>query len=55
MKAVDSEFKTNLSNDARRIYQLFRSSIVKKGCPLNSFGTGNLGTLIVPKTYEKLL
>ena len=45
MKAVDSEFRKNLSNENRRLYQLYKSVFVRKGSALNRFSTGNISTL----------
>lgn len=46
---VDTEFKKNLSNQDKRIYQLVKSAIVNPGCKLSRFGTGNLESLKVDK------
>jgi insulysin len=45
MNAVDSEYKKNLSDDSRRMSQIEKSEIVKKGSILNRFSTGGLETL----------
>ena len=55
MKAVDSEFRRNLSNEARRKYQIEKTEIACKSGPLNRFSTGNFTTLNVPNIREKLL
>jgi insulysin len=45
MNAVDSEYMKNLSEDSRRIFQMEKSEIVRKGSILNRFSTGGLETL----------
>lgn len=55
MQAVDSEYKKNLSNDHRRLFQLEKSVIVKKGSRLNRFSTGGLETLKYDGIREDLL
>lgn len=42
MNAVDNEYKKNLSDDGRRIYQIFRAELAVEGSPLPRFGTGSL-------------
>lgn len=55
MKAVDSEYKKNLSEDSRRLFQLEKSVIVKPGSALNKFSTGGLETLQHDNIREELL
>lgn len=55
MNAVDSEYKKNLSDDSRRMLQIEKSEIVKKGSILNRFSTGGLETLKIPTIREDLL
>lgn len=55
MNAVDSEYKKNLSEDSRRILQIEKSEIVRKGSILNRFSTGGLETLKIPTIREDLL
>lgn len=55
MNAVDSEFQKNVSNDARRLFQIEKSHISKQGGVLNRFSTGNLETLNLPNIREQLL
>ena len=55
MNAVDNEFKKNLSDDGRRIYQIFRTELAAEGSALPRFGTGNLQTLNKPNIRELLL
>lgn len=42
MNAVDSEFRRNLSNEARRQYQIEKTELACKNGPLNTFQTGSL-------------
>ena len=44
MNAVDSEFRRNLQSDARRIFQLVKSTS-SPDHPFRKFSTGNLQTL----------
>jgi insulysin len=55
MNAVDSEYKKNLSDDSRRMFQIEKSEIVRKGSILNRFSTGGLETLKIPTIREDLL
>jgi insulysin len=55
MNAVDSEYKKNLSEDSRRMFQMEKSEIVRKGSILNRFSTGGLETLKIPTIREDLL
>jgi insulysin len=55
MNAVDSEFRKNLSDEGRRIFQLEKSIIAKKGSVLNRFSTGNLQTLNLPGIRDHLI
>ena len=55
MNAVDSEYKKNLSEDSRRLLQIEKSEVVKKGSILNRFSTGGLETLQIPTIREDLL
>lgn len=55
MNAVDSEYKKNLSDDQRAIFQFTKSIIAKPGSPLNRFSTGGLETLKIPTIREDLL
>ena len=55
MNAVDSEFRRNLSNEARRKIQIEKTELARKTGPLNRFSTGNLASLNVPNIREKLL
>lgn len=55
MNAVDSEYKKNLSEDSRRLFQIEKSEIVRKGSILNRFSTGGLETLKIPTIREDLL
>jgi insulysin len=55
MNAVDSEYKKNLSDDTRRLQQIEKSEVVKKGSILNRFSTGSLETLRIPSIREDLL
>jgi insulysin len=55
MNAVDSEFRKNLSSDSRRLSQIEKSFIARKGCVLNRFSTGNLETLKVDGIRNYLL
>ena len=48
MNAVDSEFKKNLSNEARRVIQIEKSIMAAEGSRLKRFSTGNLESLKVP-------
>jgi secreted Zn-dependent insulinase-like peptidase len=52
---VDTEFKKNLSNQDKRIYQLVKSAIVNPGCQLSRFGTGNLESLKVDNIRERVI
>ena len=54
LNAVDSEFRKNLSNEARRIFQIEKSIISRQGSVLNRFSTGNLETLQIEGIREKL-
>lgn len=55
MNAVDSEFRRNLSNEARRKFQIEKTELACKTGPLNRFSTGNLQSLQVPNIREQLL
>ena len=55
MNAVDSEFKKNISNEARRKYQIDKSHVSTQGSILNRFSTGNLETLNQPNIRSELL
>jgi insulysin len=55
MNAVDSEFRKNLSDESRRIFQLEKSIIAKTGSALNRFSTGNLQTLNLPGIRDLLI
>lgn len=55
MNAVDSEFRKNLSSDSRRLSQVEKSFIARKGSVLNRFSTGNLETLKVKGIRDYLL
>jgi insulysin len=55
MNAVDSEFRKNVSNQARRTMQINKSHIARQGGILNRFSTGNLSTLNIPNIREHLL
>lgn len=44
INAVDSEFKRNLQNDARRLLQI-RKYLGLEGHPIRNFGTGNYVSL----------
>ena len=55
MQAVDSEYKKNLSEDGRRVFQFEKSVIVKPGSVLNKFSTGGLETLQHEGIREELL
>lgn len=55
MNAVDSEFQKNISNEARRLYQIEKSHISRKGGVLNRFSTGNLETLNKPGIRDALI
>ncbi len=55
MNAVDSEYRKNLSDESRRLYQIEKSIIAKKGSVLNRFGTGNLDTLKIEGIRDHLL
>jgi insulysin len=55
MNAVESEYKKNLSEDSRRLFQIEKSEIVRKGSILNRFSTGGLETLKIPSIREDLL
>jgi insulysin len=55
MNAVDSEYKKNLSEDSRRLFQIEKSEIVRQGSILNRFSTGGLETLKIPTIREDLL
>lgn len=52
---VESEFKKNLSNQDKQIFQLVKSAIVDKDCMISGFGTGNLESLSVPDIHEKVV
>lgn len=54
MNAVDSEYRKNLSNEARRLFQLEKSIISKPGCVINRFTTGSLETLQVDGIRDAL-
>jgi secreted Zn-dependent insulinase-like peptidase len=55
MNAVDSEFRKNLSDESRRLYQIEKSIISKQGSVLNRFSTGNLETLKIDGIRDHLL
>ena len=55
MNAVDSEFKRNLSNEARRWIQIQKTELARKESALNRFSTGNLVSLQKPETRDLLL
>ena len=55
MNAVDSEYRKNLSDDSRRMTQMDKSEIVRKGSILNRFSTGSLEALKIPGIREDLL
>ena len=55
MNAVDNEFRRNLSNEARRKFQIEKTELACKAGPLNKFSTGNLESLNIPDIREKLL
>ena len=55
MNAVDSEFRRNLSNEARRKIQIEKTQLACKTGPLNRFSTGNLESLNIPGIRDKLL
>eukprot|EP00347_Sterkiella_histriomuscorum_P004511 403360183 len=55
MQAVDSEYKKNLSEDSRRLFQLEKSVIVRPNSVLNKFSTGGLETLQHDNVREELL
>ena len=55
MNAVDSEFRRNLSNEARRKIQIEKTELACKTGPLNRFSTGNFASLDVPNIREMLL
>ena len=55
MNAVDSEFRRNLSNEARRKIQIEKTELSRKTGPLNRFSTGNLQSLNVPDIRQQLL
>lgn len=55
MKAVDSEYKKNLSDEGRRLFQFVKSVVAKEGSPLSRFSTGSLETLNIPTIREDLL
>ena len=48
MNAVDSEFRRNLSSEARRKIQIEKTELSRKSGPLNRFSTGNKQSLNVP-------
>ncbi|CDW84143.1 insulin-degrading enzyme [Stylonychia lemnae] len=55
MNAVDSEYKKNLSDDGRRIFQMEKSVIVRPGSVLNKFSTGGMETLKHEGIRDELL
>ena len=55
MNAVDSEFRRNLSSEARRKIQIEKTELSRKSGPLNRFSTGNKQSLNVPDIRQQLL
>ena len=52
MKAVDSEFKKDLSNETRRKWQIEKTELACKTGPLNGFACGNFDSLNQPDIRE---
>ena len=50
MKAIDSEYRRNLQTDARRVFQLMKTTAAA-GHPFTKFSTGNLETLSVGEPH----
>ena len=55
MKAVDSEFRKNLSNELRRYIQVLKTELSCEDSPLRGFGTGNFETLNVPHVRDHMI
>lgn len=54
LNAVDSEYRKNISNEARAKTQIEKTHLAIPGSILNRFSTGNLETLKVPNLMEEL-
>ena len=52
---IDSEFKKNLSQDDKQLWQFVKSVIADKNAPLSRFGTGNKESLQTEGIRDSLI